>query len=228
MAAPTSPLSALGQAEHRNGDGGAPAAGDGYLNQAYQSARSAYELKAGDIITGALLTALDSDLPGSVVAQVTRDVFDHATGEHLLVPQGARLFGHYDSKVAYGQTRAFVVWTRIIMPDGRSVNIGSMTGGDLTGASGLRDSVDSHIGPITRAIALSTALVVGGAVSQDVSARSSGGLVLNDAANGASAQAAQAGQRFVDRDLNRQPTIHVRPGWPISLVVSEDISLDAY
>jgi type IV secretion system protein VirB10 len=197
-------------------------------DSAYTAPTSAYEVKAGDIISAALVTALNSDLPGSVIAQVTRSVFDHATGEHLLIPQGARLFGKYDSSITYGQRRALVVWTRIIMPDGRSINIGAMEGADLEGGSGLVDRVDSHVGAVTRAIALSTAIVVGGAVAQTAAARSSSNLVLDDAAGGVSTQSSQVGQRFVDRDLNRQPTLQIRAGWPVTVIVNKDLAMAPY
>ena len=189
---------------------------------------SPFEVKAGSIIPAALVTALNSDLPGEIIAQVTQSVYDHATGRTILIPQGARLVGRYDSQVAYGQNRALIVWTRIIMPDGRSIDLGGMTGADLSGASGLHDKVDTHIGAITRAIALSTAITIGGAVAENSAARSSGNLVLNDAAGGVSSQASQVGQRFVDRDLNRQPTIIVRPGWPLTVLVSKDLVLEPY
>ena len=91
------------------------------------------------MIPAALITAINSDLPGEVIAQVTEPVYDHATGRTVLIPQGSRLIGQYDSQVAYGQERALIAWNRVIMPNGRSINIGSMTGADLTGASGLHD-----------------------------------------------------------------------------------------
>ena len=201
---------------------------DDYVAATYQFPRSPFEVKAGSIIPAALITALNSDLPGEIVAQVTQNVFDHATGRTILIPQGARLVGRYDSQVAYGQSRALIVWTRVIMPDGRSLNLEAMTGADLAGASGLSDRVDPHIGPLTRAIALSTAITVGGAVAENARARSSGNLVLSDATGGVSAQASQVGQRYVDKELNRQPTIKVRPGWPLVVLVSRDLVLAAY
>jgi type IV secretion system protein VirB10 len=202
--------------------------GSDYVTAPYVRPRSPFEVKAGDIISAALLTELNSDLPGEIVAQVTEPVFDHASGRHILIPQGARLIGRYDSQVAYGQSRALIVWTRIIMPDGRSLDIGTMIGSDLGGASGLADRVDSHIGPLTRAIALSTAITVGGAIAQNASARSSGTLVLNDAAGGVASEASQAAGRFIDKDLNRAPTIRVRQGWPLTVLVSRDMVLEPY
>ena len=107
-------------------------------------------MKAGTVIPAALITALNSDLPGEVIAQVTEPVYDHVTGRTVLIPQGSRLIGQYDSQIAYGQQRALIAWNRIIMPDGRSINIGSMSGADLSGAAGLQDRVDDHCWQLAR------------------------------------------------------------------------------
>ena len=184
---------------------------------------SAFEIKAGAIISAALVTGLSSDLPGPVIAQVTEPVFDHATGLQILIPQGARLIGRYDSQVSPGQDRALVVWTRIVFPDGRSLNIGAMSGGDATGAAGLSDQVDAHVPMLARAIGLSTLISIGGAVAQNSLSRGSDNLILQDAAGGLAASASQTGQRLVDRDLQRAPTLRVRPGWPVKIIVDKDL-----
>ncbi len=187
---------------------------------------SAFEIKAGTLIPAALITGLDSDLPGPVVAQVTEPVFDHTTGRTVLIPQGARLIGKYDSQVAYGQDRALVVWTRIVFPDGRSLNIGAMVGADLTGAGGLADRVDTHTSALARAVGLSSLLSIGGAAAQNALTRGSDRLVLQDAAGGVSEAASQVGQRLVERDMQRAPTIHIRPGWPLRVLVDKDLVLE--
>jgi type IV secretion system protein VirB10 len=185
-------------------------------------------VQAGDIIEGALLTTLNSDLPGVALAQVTRDVFDHASGQTLLIPHGSRIFGHYDSRIGYGQNRASVLWDRIVMPNGSSVELKGMIGADDRGASGLSGSVDDHIGPIARAIGLSTVLVTGAALAQNAGSRSTPNLVLNDAQGGAAAAASEVGGRFVERDLNRKPTITVPSGWPVLIVVDKDLEVRPY
>jgi type IV secretion system protein VirB10 len=192
-----------------------------------QSPRRA-TLRAGDFINAALLTAIDSEIPGTVVAQVTRNVFDHGTGRTLIIPQGARLVGKYEGRPPFGQRRAMITWREIVMPDGGALDLGSMVGTDSSGASGVEDSVDTHISPIFRAIALSTALTIGGAAAQSANSRSSGGFILNDAASGVSTKASEVGQRFVDRDLNQPPTLRIRPGWPISVIVEHDLAAPAY
>jgi type IV secretion system protein VirB10 len=166
---------------------------------------SPWEVKAGTVIPAALLTAINSDLPGEMIAQVTEPVYDHVTGRTLLIPQGSRLIGQYDSQVAYGQERALIAWNRIVMPNGRSINIGSMEGADLSGASGLNDRVDSHFWQLARGIMLSTVFSVGAASAQDASARSSGDFVINSAGSGVSTEAEQVGSQITARDLGRQP-----------------------
>jgi len=201
---------------------------DDYLENPLRGPLSPYEVKAGTIIPAALLTALNSDLPGEVIAQVTEPVFDHVTGRTVLIPQGSRLIGKYDSQVAYGQNRAMIAWNRIIMPNGRSINIGSMTGADLTGAAGLQDRTDAHGWQLAKGILLSTIFSVGAASAQDASARSSGGLVLSSAGSGVANEAEQVGSQITARDLNRQPTIRVRAGWPLRVIVNKDMILAPY
>jgi type IV secretory pathway VirB10-like protein len=215
-----------GQGEKRQFAAGSRA--DDYLNNPLREAISPWEVKAGTIIPAALITAINSDLPGEVIAQVTEPVYDHATGRTVLIPQGSRLIGQYDSQVAFGQSRALVAWNRVIMPNGRSINIGSMTGADLTGASGLHDRTDDHFWQLAKGIVLSTIFSVGAASAQDAGTRSSGGLVVNSAGSGISNEAQQVGQRITERDLNRQPTITVRAGWPLRVIVNKDMILAPY
>lgn len=199
-----------------------------YLLNPLRAPVSPWEVKAGTIIPASLVTALNSDLPGEVVAQVTEPVYDHQTGRTVLIPQGSRLIGQYDSQVAYGQNRLMVAWNRIIMPNGRSINIGSMTGADLSGAAGLQDQRDGHFGQLARGILLSTLFSVGAAAAQDAGTRSSGGLVINSAGSGVANSAQMVGQQITGRDLNRQPTLTVRAGWPLRVLVSKDMVLAPY
>ncbi|MEW5688173.1 MAG: TrbI/VirB10 family protein [Pseudomonadota bacterium] len=199
-----------------------------YLTNPLRPAISRYEVKAGALIPAALLTAVNSDLPGEAIAQVTEPVYDHVTGRVVLIPQGSRLIGQYDSQVAYGQSRVQIAWNRIIMPDGRSVNIGSMTGADRSGVAGLEDQVDTHFGQLARAALLSTLFSVGAASAQDAGSRSSDGVVLNSAGTGVSASAQQIGQQITGRDLNRQPTIRIRAGFPVRVIVNKDMILAPY
>jgi type IV secretion system protein VirB10 len=217
---------ANGQAGKRQFAAGARV--DDYLTNPLQAPISPWEVKAGTIISAALITAINSDLPGQVIAQVTEPVYDHRTGRTVLIPQGSRLIGQYDSQVAYGQSRALIAWNRVIMPDGRSINIGSMAGADLSGAAGLQDQTDGHFWQLARGVALSTVFSVGAAAAQDAGTRSSGGLVINSAGSGISTSAQQVGQQVTARDLNRQATLKIRAGWPLRVIVNKDMILAPY
>jgi type IV secretory pathway VirB10-like protein len=221
------------EVEPRNGQGETRAlagdsSGEDYLKTRAYAPLSPYEVKAGAVIPAALITALNSDLPGEVVAQVTEPVYDHATARLVLIPQGARLIGRYDSQVAFGQSRVVVAWNRIIMPNGTSINIGSMTGADLTGASGLHDRVNNHFGSLLKGVLLSTMIQVGSSAAQNSSNAASGSQVFNSTGAGIAAEASQIGGRITDRFLNVQPTLQVRAGWPIRVIVSKDMILQPY
>ena len=222
------PATAAPDVQPANGQGGkrqfvAGAKLDDYLQAPLLEPQSPWEVKAGTVIAAALLTAINSDLPGEIIAQVTAPVYDHVSGRTVLIPQGSRLIGQYDSQIAYGQERALIAWSRIVMPNGRSINIGSMEGADLSGASGLHDRVDGHFWQLARGILLSTVFSVGAASAQDASARSSGDFVINSAGSGLSTEAEQVGSQITSRDLNRQPTIRVRAGWPLRVLVNKDM-----
>lgn len=201
------------------------ASGAAYVATLPQPPLSPYEVKAGSMISAALITGLNSDLPGLVIAQVTEPVFDHRTGRVVLIPQGARLVGKYDSQVGYGQDRVLLVWTRLIYPSGRSMDLGGMVAADATGAAGLSDQVDTHLPVLARAIGLSTLISIGGTAAQNSLARGSDNLVLQDGAGGVATQASQTGQRLVERDLQRSPTLRIRPGFPVRVMVDKDLIL---
>jgi type IV secretion system protein VirB10 len=201
---------------------------DDYIQGRLEAPRSPYEVKAGTVIPAALVTAINSDLPGEIIAQVTQPVYDHVTGRFLLIPQGARLIGQYDSQVAWGQNRALISWTRIIFPNGYSVNIGAMEGADQSGASGLTDHVNHHWGTVAAGVLVSAILSVGTAAAED-SGNSAGGVtVINTGAASATDNASRVGDRIVNKALDRQPTIQVRAGHPLRVLVSKDIILEPY
>jgi type IV secretory pathway VirB10-like protein len=180
-------------------------------------------LSAGTIIAGSLITGLRSDLPGLVTAMVTQNVFDTATGHTLLVPQGARLIGSYDSVVAFGQRRALVVWQRIIWPDGSSISIDNVPATDASGYSGLEDKVDFHTWQLLKGVAISTLLGIGA----DLQFSGRGGLV--DAIRQSGEQnVSRAGDQLTSKTLNIQPTITIRPGAPIRLIVHRDLVLSRW
>jgi type IV secretion system protein VirB10 len=197
-----------------------PAAGDGVNPARLTSPASPYTLSAGSIIAASLVTGVNSDLPGMVVAQVTERVFDSATGRIELIPQGARLIGRCDHDVAFGQQRALIVWDRLILPDGRSIELGNEPAADPSGYAGIADRVDAHGWSLARGVALSTVLGVGGDLGFN------GGSDLVDAIRQSAGQnVASAGNRLVSKDLDVQPTITIRPGARVLVALHRDLVL---
>jgi type IV secretion system protein VirB10 len=184
-------------------------------------APSPWTLTAGTIIPASLITGLNSDLPGTIFAQVTEPVRDSATGRVVLIPQGARLIGSYDSVVAYGQRRALLVWQRIVFPDGSSVRLDNVWASDLSGYSGLEDRVDFHTWRLLKGIALSTLLGVG----TELSLGSGESDLVRALRESTQQNAARAGDQITRRNLEVQPTIIVRPGWPLRAVIHKDLVL---
>lgn len=182
---------------------------------------SPWTLQAGSIIAASLITGLNSDLPGLVTAQVTENVYDSVTGRSLLIPQGSRLIGSYDSLVAFGQSRALVVWQRIILPDGSSIRIDNVPATDTEGYAGLSDRIDRHGWQLLKGVALSTLLGVG----TELSFGSTESDLVRAIRESTQQSGARAGDQLVTRNLNIQPTIRVRPGWPLRVVVHKDIVL---
>lgn len=183
-----------------------------------------HAILAGSTIAAALITGFSSDVPGQVVAQVTEDVFDTVTGRTRLIPQGARLIGDYDARIARGQTRAHILWTRLILPDGRSIDLDRMNATDGSGASGVTGKVDNHWGSVLRAGLLSTLFGVGNELADR-----GGDDAIADAIRDSSGETiGRAGDRIVERELQIQPTITVRPGARIRLLVSRDLVLEPY
>ncbi len=185
---------------------------------------SPYTLLAGTVIAASLITGINSDLPGTVIAQVTEAVHDTVTGRHLLIPQGSRLIGRYDNRIAFGQERVFVIWQRLIRPDGSSLALDDLPAGDTQGHAGLADRVDNHTGKLLKGIMLSSLLGVG----TELATRDAEDELLAAIRDSAWDTANRAGQRIVDRHLNIQPTIRIRPGWPLRVIVVQDLVLTAY
>lgn len=196
---------------------------DVYLEQPYQAPVSQYEVKAGTMISAALVTAVNSDLPGDVIAQVTENIYDTVTGRYLLIPQGAKLYGKYDSVVAYGQDRALVIWQRLIMPNGYSIQLDGMIAADKTGASGLSDMVDYHMDKLAGGVLLSTAISWAGNLADD-----DGGNSLNDVGATVAQESSRVGQEITRRNLDVQPTITIRHGYPVRVLVNRDMILSPY
>ena len=184
---------------------------------------SPYQVMAGTIIPASLVTGLNSDLPGQVIAQVTENVYDTPTGRHLLIPQGTRLLGRYESNIEAGQLRAQVVWNRLIRPDGSSLVIENLPGVDRMGQSGLRDRVDWHRESLFGAAILSSVLSVASELGSDEDDR-----ITEALRDGGQSTINQTGQKAVTQALSRKPTIRVRPGWRLGVIVNRDLVLSPY
>jgi len=180
-------------------------------------------LQAGSVIPAALITGIRSDLPGQITAQVTENVHDSPTGRTLLVPQGTRLIGEYDNAVTFGQRRVLLVWTRMIFPNGRSIVLERQPGADTEGYAGLEDGVDYHWWDVAKAAALSTLLSVGAELAVDDDER-----LLRAIRDGAQDTFNDAGQQIVRRQLNVAPTLTIRPGFPVRVIVTRDLVLEPY
>lgn len=185
------------------------------------SPSSPYVLQAGAVIPAALITGIRSDLPGHISAQVTQNVFDSPTGRVLLIPQGARLVGEYDSEVVAGQSRVLLAWDRLILPGGRSIRLDRQPGADASGMAGLEDKVDNHWGRMLRAALISSLLGVG---TELVSGDDSG--LVRALRSGVQDGTNEAERRVVERELSVPPTLTVRPGFAFRMVVTRDLVLE--
>lgn len=186
-----------------------------------QPPASPWIVSSGSIIAANLLTGLDSDLPGIVVAQVSENVYDSITGRTLLIPQGARLLGRYESNIAFGQRRAFVAWQRIIWPDGSSLTLDNAPASDAAGYTGLADKVDFHSWALLKGVGLATLLGVG----TELGLGSEESELVRATRESAQTNGARAGDRIVEGNLDIPPTIRVRPGWPLRVIVHRDLVL---
>ena len=188
---------------------------------------SPYQVMAGTVIAGALVTGIKSDLPGDVIATVTEPVYDTATGKFLLIPQGSRILGRYNSQLSYGQSRVQVVWNRVILPDTSSLTLDNLAGTDPAGNSGLEDGVDWHWDRIFAGAVLTTLLGVGAELAAPEN-RQNGDRVINAGRNSLQDSVNQVGQEMTRRNLNIQPTLTERPGLPVRIIVNRDLVLRPY
>ncbi len=179
---------------------------------------SPHILQAGSVIPAALITGIRSDLPGQITAQVTENVYDSPTGSLLLIPQGTRIIGQYDDGVTFGQRRVLLVWNRLILPGGRSIVLERLPGADASGYAGLEDGVDYHWWDVMKAAGLSTLLAVGTELATDDEDQ-----LIRAIRDGAQDTINQAGQQIVQRQLQVAPTLTIRPGFPVRIIVTRDL-----
>ena len=188
---------------------------------------SPYELRAGFVIPGTLISGVNSQLPGQIMAQTSQDVFDTATGKYKLFPQGSRLVGTYSSEVAYGQARILVAWQRIVFPDGKAMDIGAMPGADGAGFAGFKDQVDNHYLRIFGSALLMSAITAGAAYSQQN--QTTGSVYAPNAQSTLSSalgqQLGQATVQMITKNMNIAPTLEIRPGYRFNILVTKDLTL---
>ncbi|MBG4324390.1 TrbI/VirB10 family protein [Pseudomonas aeruginosa] len=188
---------------------------------------SPYQVMAGTVIAGALVTGIKSDLPGDVIATVTEPVYDSATGKFLLIPQGSRILGRYNSRVSHGQSRVQVVWNRVILPDTSSLTLDNLIGTDPAGFSGREDDVDWHWDRIVAGAVLTTLLGVGAELASPEN-RQDGNRIIIAGRDGAQDSINQVGQEITRRNMDIQPTLTIRPGLPVRVIVNRDLVLRPY
>ena len=185
------------------------------------------ELKTGAVIPGAMITGINSDLPGNIIAQVSQNVFDTATGRNLLIPQGAKLFGVYDSRFIYGQERVLVVWNRLVFPDGSAVTLGAMPGSDMSGYAGYTDKVNNHYLRIFGSAILMSMITGGMSYSMDSLDNSNSDsdkpTLQNEMGSALASQLGQATLQILQKNLNIAPTLEIRPGYQFNVIVTKDL-----
>ncbi|MGJ8530132.1 TrbI/VirB10 family protein [Maritalea sp.] len=194
------------------------------LDAKLETPRGPYELKTGDLISGAMISAVNSDLPGDIVAQVTRNVMSSASGKYLLIPQGTKLFGKYDAYTQMGQERLVIVWNRLVFEDGETLNIGGMQGYDARGMSGFKDKVNTHfLRTLANALLISVVNASGEALVDSATDKDSSGVTINLASEFADTTSSAFNEYLTNR-LKIKPTIEIRAGYEFNIVVSKDIN----
>jgi type IV secretion system protein VirB10 len=199
-----------------------------YLEHQIQEPASPYQVMAGTVLPAVLITGINSDLPGQIIAQLRENVYDSVSGKYLLIPQGTKLIGTYDNQISWGQNRVMQVWTRMIFPDGSSIILNGMQGTDLSGYAGASDQVNYHYGRIAGAVLLSTFLSVGAQQAGGNNSEGNYPTVRQQMAGQAAGGFNQAGQKLLDRELNVAPTIEIRPGYKFNVMVNRDMILRPY
>jgi type IV secretory pathway VirB10-like protein len=199
----------------------------GYLQDGRKNPLTRYELKTGSVIPAVMISGINSDLPGQILAQVSEDIYDTATGRHLLIPQGSKVVGTYDNEVAFAQNRALVVWTKLIFPDASQVNLEGMPGADPSGYAGFRDKVNRHVG---RRIGAALMMSVFNFAYEASRQQTQGpvGFQPESAVTAAVGQSiAELGKQMVEREMDVPNTLEIRPGYRFNVMVNKDIAFQS-
>jgi len=199
-----------------------------HLNSNLENPNSRYELRTGNVIPGVMISGISSELPGQIIGQVSQNVFDTATGKYLLIPQGTKLVGVYSNDVSFGQSSILIAWQRLVFPDGKALDIGSMPGSDSAGLTGFRDKVNHHYAQVYGSALLMSGIVAGMSYSQNIKQpnpygynQPTAGSVLSQALG---QQLGEVTSQLVSKNLNVSPTVQVRPGYRFNVVVVKDLT----
>ncbi len=188
-----------------------------------------FEVKTGTVIPAVMVTGINSDLPGNIIAQVSQNVYDTASGMDLLIPQGSKLFGVYDSRVIFGQERVLVAWNRIIFPDGSALTLPAMPGADMSGNAGFHDQVDNHYFRIFGSAILMSLIV--GSTSYSVDAMSGdsedGSSLQSQMTSALAQQLGQTSTSLLEKNLSIKPTLEIRPGYRFNIVLTKDLVFES-
>lgn len=201
-------------------------ANKGYLQQQKQKQISPYELKAGWILPATLITGVNSDLPGSILAQISQNIYDSATGRYLLIPQGTKVVGEYKSNVLYGQERVLTAWTKLIYPNGDTLNLEGMNGTSQDGYSGFTDEVDNHYLRIFGSAFLMSSITAGIALNDKSSTSGEKETTADKAMAQAIDQMSTVATEMIRKNMNIAPTLKIRPGYKFNIFVTKDIILE--
>lgn len=199
---------------------------NGYLKYVKQKPLSTYEIKAGWNIPAILITGVNSDLPGQILAQVTQNVYDSATGKYLLIPQGTKVVGAYSSNIIYGQSRLLVAWNKLIFPNGDTLNLDGMQGASQDGYTGFEDQVDNHYFRIFGSAFLLSSISAGIALSDNSDTNSEKETASDKAIAQAIQQMGQVASEMIRKNMNISPTLKIRPGYKFNIFVTKDIILE--
>lgn len=186
--------------------------------------RTPYELRAGFVVPATLISGINSELPGQIMGQVSQNVYDTATGKHLLIPQGSRLVGQYSSAVAYGQARVLIAWQRIVFPDGKAMDIGSMPGADSAGYAGFNDQVNNHYFRLFASAFLMSGVTAGISLSQPKQNGTSQPTASSALSEALGQQLGQVTAQLISKNMNIAPTLEIRPGYRFNVMVTKDMT----
>lgn len=200
------------------------------LNTKMEAPNSPYEVRTGAVIPGVMLSGINSDLPGQIMAQVSQNVYDTATGNHLLIPQGTRMVGSYSSDIGFGQEAVLVAWQRLIFPDGKALDIGAMPGADMAGYSGFRDKTNHHLWRVYGSALFMSAITAGASIATDQGNNNSIGnqqpSVSSELSAALGQQLGQVSAQIISKNLNIAPTNEIRPGYRFNIVTVKDVTFN--